>query len=73
MGEEDYNLDGGVEFWVGHRFKCRDGVKNYSIRQSAEYWVIESNRLKYHVQYRQAANGCPWSLYVVLRQNIEYW
>ncbi|RYQ97272.1 hypothetical protein Ahy_B08g093304 isoform A [Arachis hypogaea] len=40
MGEEDYNLDSGVEFWVGHRFKCRDavlqGVKNYRIRRSTD-------------------------------------
>ncbi|XP_015949943.1 uncharacterized protein LOC107474820 [Arachis duranensis] len=60
-GEEDYNLDDGVEFRVGHMFKCREavlqGVKNYSICRSAEYRVIESDRLKYHVQYRQANNG----------------
>ncbi|RYR47241.1 hypothetical protein Ahy_A07g033196 [Arachis hypogaea] len=61
-GEEEYNLDGGVEFRVGHRFKSREavlqGMKNYSIRRSAEYRVIESDRLKYHVQCRQANNGC---------------
>ncbi|RYR54161.1 hypothetical protein Ahy_A06g029415 [Arachis hypogaea] len=37
----DYNLDGGVEFQVSHRFRRREvvlqGVKNYSIRKSAEY------------------------------------
>ncbi|RYR52349.1 hypothetical protein Ahy_A06g027281 [Arachis hypogaea] len=74
-GEEDYNLDDGIEFWAGHRFKYRDavmqGVKNYSIRRSAEYQVI-SNRLKYHVYCRQAANECPWSLHVALRQNLGY-
>ncbi|RYR46336.1 hypothetical protein Ahy_A07g032074 isoform D [Arachis hypogaea] len=52
-GEEDYNLDNGVEFRVGHKFKSREavlqGVKNYNIRRSAEYRVIESNRLKYHM------------------------
>ncbi|RYR40832.1 hypothetical protein Ahy_A09g046576 [Arachis hypogaea] len=35
-GEEDYNLDGGVEFRVDHKFRSREavlqGVKNYSIR-----------------------------------------
>ncbi|RYQ80079.1 hypothetical protein Ahy_Scaffold1g106730 isoform G [Arachis hypogaea] len=76
-GEKDYNLDSGVEFRVGHRFKCRDavlqGVKNYSICRSVEYRVIESDRLKYHVQCRQAANGCQWSLCVALRQNFGYW
>ncbi|RYR14780.1 hypothetical protein Ahy_B04g071473 [Arachis hypogaea] len=39
-GEDDYNLDGDVEFWVGHRFKSKDamlqGVKNYSIHRSAD-------------------------------------
>ncbi|RYR15297.1 hypothetical protein Ahy_B04g072022 [Arachis hypogaea] len=75
-GEEDYNLDGGVEFQVGHKFRSREavlqGVKNYNIRRSAEYRVIESDRLKYHVQCRQAENGCQWSLRVALRQNIRY-
>ncbi|RYQ84919.1 hypothetical protein Ahy_B10g104422 isoform D [Arachis hypogaea] len=60
--EEDYNLDDGVEFRVGHKFRSREavlqGVKNYSIRRSAEYRMIESHRLKYHVQCRQAKNGC---------------
>ncbi|XP_057756387.1 uncharacterized protein LOC130975643 [Arachis stenosperma] len=76
-GEEDYNLDGGVEFHVGHKFRSREavlqGVKNYNIRRSAEYRVIESDRLKYHVQCRQAENGCQWSLRVALRQNLRYW
>ncbi|RYR15252.1 hypothetical protein Ahy_B04g071979 isoform B [Arachis hypogaea] len=76
-GEEDYNLDGVEEFRVGQRFKCRDAVlqdmKNYNIRRSAEYWVIELDRLKYHVQCRQAVDGCQWSLRVALRQNLRYW
>ncbi|XP_057720103.1 uncharacterized protein LOC130934561 [Arachis stenosperma] len=55
----DYNLDSGVKFLVEHR--------------SAEYRVIESDRLKYHVQYRQADSGCQWSLRVALLQNLGYW
>ncbi|XP_025676932.1 uncharacterized protein [Arachis hypogaea] len=46
---------------------------NYSIRRSAEYRVIESDWLKYHVQCRQAENECQWSLRVALRQNLGYW
>ncbi|RYR72448.1 hypothetical protein Ahy_A02g006666 isoform D [Arachis hypogaea] len=61
-GEENYNLDGGIEFWIGHKFRRREavlqGAKNYSIRRSAEYQVIESDRIMYHVQCRQAENGC---------------
>ncbi|RYR02952.1 hypothetical protein Ahy_B06g081779 [Arachis hypogaea] len=75
-GEVDYNLDGGVEFQVDHRLKCRDavmqGVKNYSIRRSAEYRVIELDRLKYLVHSRQAANGYPWSLHVAFQRNLGY-
>ncbi|XP_015950458.1 uncharacterized protein LOC107475343 [Arachis duranensis] len=61
-GEENYNLDGGIEFRIGHKFRRREAVlqsaKNYSIRRSAEYQVIESDRTMYHVQCRQAENGC---------------
>ncbi|RYR11657.1 hypothetical protein Ahy_B04g069174 [Arachis hypogaea] len=76
-GEEDYNLNGGVEFRIGHKFRSREavlqGVKNYSIWRSVEYRVIESDRLKYHVQCHQAECGCQWSLRVALRQNLGYW
>ncbi|XP_057739751.1 uncharacterized protein LOC130956783 [Arachis stenosperma] len=74
--EVNYNLDDGVEFRVKHMFRSREavlqGVKNYSICGSAEYRVIESDRLKYHVQRRQADSGCQWSLRVALRQNLGY-
>ncbi|RYR66734.1 hypothetical protein Ahy_A03g012798 isoform K [Arachis hypogaea] len=73
----DCNLDSGVEFRVGHRFRSREavlqGLKNYSICRSAEFRVIECDRLKYHVQCRQADSGCKWSLRVALRQNLGYW
>ncbi|MED6142903.1 hypothetical protein PIB30_001670 [Stylosanthes scabra] len=40
----EYNMDGGVEFTVGHRMPNRKivltAVKNYSIRRNAEYKVI---------------------------------
>ncbi|XP_057759309.1 uncharacterized protein LOC130979782 [Arachis stenosperma] len=76
-GEEDHDLDGGVEFRVGHKFRNREavlqGVKNYSIMRNAEYQVIKSDRIKYHMQYRQADHWCQWSLRVALRQNLRYW
>ncbi|RYR66352.1 hypothetical protein Ahy_A03g012338 [Arachis hypogaea] len=68
MGEEDCNLDGSVE----SREAVLQSVKNYSIRRSAEYRVIESDRLKCHVQCCQADNGSQWSLRVALRQNLGY-
>ncbi|XP_057720667.1 uncharacterized protein LOC130935110 [Arachis stenosperma] len=75
-GEEDYNLDDGVKFRIGHKFRSREAVlqsvKNYNIRRSAEYRVVESDLLKYHVQCRQVDNGCQSSLRVALRQNLGY-
>ncbi|XP_072076601.1 uncharacterized protein [Arachis hypogaea] len=57
MGADDYNTDSGVEFRIGHKFRSREGVlqgvKNYSIQKSAEYRVVESDRLKYHPSYRK--------------------
>ncbi|RYR12673.1 hypothetical protein Ahy_B04g070097 [Arachis hypogaea] len=76
-GEDGYNFDDGVEFRVGHRIKSRDavmqGVKNYSICRSTEYRVMNSDRIKYHVHYRQSEAGCPWRLRVAFRQNLRYW
>ncbi|MED6174634.1 hypothetical protein PIB30_070912 [Stylosanthes scabra] len=41
-GGEDYDVDGGPEFRVGHRFSTREvvhmGVKNYNIRRASEKW-----------------------------------
>ncbi|MED6141889.1 hypothetical protein PIB30_107941 [Stylosanthes scabra] len=73
----DYNTDWGAEILVGHRMCNREAVqtavKNYSIRRNAEYRVIESDRIKYHCRCKHAADGCPWSIRVALRQNLGYW
>ncbi|MED6208653.1 hypothetical protein PIB30_047246 [Stylosanthes scabra] len=59
----EYNMDGGVEFTVGHRMPNRKAVltavKNYSIRRNAEYKVIEFDRLKYHCRCKHYTSGCP--------------
>ncbi|MED6178293.1 hypothetical protein PIB30_106180 [Stylosanthes scabra] len=71
---DNYNTDGGVEFRVGHRLRNRDvvhmAVKNYNIRRNAEYRVVESDRIKYHCRCKHAADGCPWSIQVALRQTL---
>ncbi|MED6144798.1 hypothetical protein PIB30_018838 [Stylosanthes scabra] len=72
----EYNMDGGVEFTVGHRMPNQNAVltavKNYSIRRNAEYKVIESDRLKYHCRCEHYTAGCPWMIRVSLRQNLGY-
>ncbi|MED6155341.1 hypothetical protein PIB30_004357 [Stylosanthes scabra] len=46
-GGDYYDVDGGEEFRVGHRFSKREvvhlGVKNYNIRRASEYRVVESD------------------------------
>ncbi|MED6113364.1 hypothetical protein PIB30_070058 [Stylosanthes scabra] len=49
-GSDDYDVDGGQEFRVGHHFSTREvvqmAVKNYSIRRAFEYRVVESDLYK---------------------------
>ncbi|MED6133252.1 hypothetical protein PIB30_026711 [Stylosanthes scabra] len=73
----EYNTNRCVEFIVGHRMPNRKAVlmamKNYSIRRNAEYKVIESDRLKYHCHCKHYTAGCPWMIWVSLRQNLGFW
>ncbi|MED6171191.1 hypothetical protein PIB30_038420 [Stylosanthes scabra] len=73
----DYNTDGSAELRVGHMMRNREAVqtavKNYSIRRNAEYRVIESDKTKYHCRCKHAEDGCPWTIWVALRQNLGYW
>ncbi|MED6212720.1 hypothetical protein PIB30_086315 [Stylosanthes scabra] len=76
-GGEDYDLDGGSEFRVGHRFSTREAVhmavKNYNIRRASEYRVVESDPYKYVCRCKRYDAVCPWSLRVALRTNLGYW
>ncbi|MED6162797.1 hypothetical protein PIB30_073913 [Stylosanthes scabra] len=75
-GGEDYDVDNGQEFRVGHRFCTREAVqmavKNYNLRRAYEYKVVESDPYKYVCQCKQYATGCPWSIRVSLRTNLGY-
>ncbi|MED6214968.1 hypothetical protein PIB30_108573 [Stylosanthes scabra] len=76
-GGDDYDVQGGLEFRVGHRFSTRKtvqmAVKNYSIRRAAEYRVVESDPHKYVCRCKLSALRCPWSIRVALRTNLGYW
>ncbi|MED6203805.1 hypothetical protein PIB30_003097 [Stylosanthes scabra] len=62
-GGDYYDVDGGEEFRVGHRFRKREavhlGVKNYNIRRASEYRVVESDPYKY-VSCGASPAGAPW-------------
>ncbi|MED6148212.1 hypothetical protein PIB30_048134 [Stylosanthes scabra] len=49
------------------------GVKNYSIRRTAKYKVLESDSMKYYCVCKQSANGCHWRIRVAYRVNVGYW
>ncbi|MED6218718.1 hypothetical protein PIB30_029041 [Stylosanthes scabra] len=57
-GSEDYNIVGGEEFRVGHRFSSQEavhmGVKNYNMRRVSEYRMVESNLYKYVCRCKQS-------------------
>ncbi|MED6203814.1 hypothetical protein PIB30_003105 [Stylosanthes scabra] len=76
-GGDYYDVDGGEEFRVGHRFSKREavhlGVKNYNIRQASKYSVVESDPYKYVCRCKRGEAGCPWYIRVSLRINLGYW
>ncbi|MED6213584.1 hypothetical protein PIB30_094835 [Stylosanthes scabra] len=61
-GGDDYDVDGGQEFMVGHRFSTRKAmqmaVKNYNNRRAVEYRVVESDPYKYICRCKQYGAGC---------------
>ncbi|MED6200038.1 hypothetical protein PIB30_081392 [Stylosanthes scabra] len=77
QARQDYDLDGGAEFRIGHRFSTREAVhmavKNYNIRRASEYRVVESDPYKYVCRCKRYDAGCPWSLRVALRRNLGHW
>ncbi|MED6107410.1 hypothetical protein PIB30_013519 [Stylosanthes scabra] len=76
-GQYYINLDEGKNFMVEHHFNCQEAVyltmKNYNIRNAAEYRILESNQYMYVCRCKQSDVGCPWSIRVALRINLEYW
>ncbi|MED6144358.1 hypothetical protein PIB30_014891 [Stylosanthes scabra] len=62
-GGDYYDVDGGEEFRVGHRFSKREavylGVKNYNIKRASEYRVVESDPYKYVCRCKRGEVGCP--------------
>ena len=76
-GGEFPSLTGENELQVGQQFRDKEAVlfaiKNYSIRRSVEYKVLESDHIKYHGKCKYFGNGCNWSIRVSYRQKKELW
>ena len=76
-GGEMPALTGENELQVGQQFPDKEAVlfaiKNYSIRRSVEYKVLESDQIKYHGKCKYFGNGCNWSIRVTYRRRKGLW
>ena len=65
-GGDILGLPGENELHVGQQFPNKEAVlfaiKNYSIRRSVEYKVLELDHIKYHGKCKHFRNGCSWSI-----------
>ncbi|XP_015968184.2 uncharacterized protein LOC107491779 [Arachis duranensis] len=65
------------KFQIGQSFQSKEkavlSIKDYSIRCRVEYWVIESDHLKYHGRCKEFGNGCTWIIHITLRQCKGNW
>ncbi|RYR10993.1 hypothetical protein Ahy_B05g079486 [Arachis hypogaea] len=63
-GPSSYPLSGEMELEIGLKFPNREtamlAVKNYNIRRSAEYKVVESDQSRYVCRCKQFGDQCRW-------------
>ena len=65
------------ELHIGQQFPNKEVVlfvvKNYSIRRSVEYKVLESDQATYHSKCKHFGNRCIWSIHVIYHRKKERW
>ncbi|XP_015936361.1 uncharacterized protein LOC107462298 [Arachis duranensis] len=66
-----------VDFQIGQSFQTKEeavlSVKDYSIRHGFQYWVIESDHLKFHGRCKKFGNWCTWLIHITHRQRKGTW
>ena len=76
-GGDVFDNAGENELYIGQQFPNKEAVlfavKNYSIRRSVEYKVLESDQLTYHGKCKHFGNGCTWSIRITYRRKKERW
>ncbi|RYQ83315.1 hypothetical protein Ahy_B10g101963 isoform B [Arachis hypogaea] len=80
-GDEDrpstYPVSGEMELEVGLKFLNRESamlaVKNYNIRRSAEYKVVESDQSRYVCRCKQFGDRCRWMVRVAKTRSCRFW
>ncbi|XP_016204688.1 uncharacterized protein LOC107645222 [Arachis ipaensis] len=72
-----YPLSGEMEFEIGLKFLNRETamlvVKNYNIRRSAEYKVVESDQSRYVCRCKQFGDQCRWMVWVAKTRSSRFW
>ncbi|XP_020970082.1 uncharacterized protein LOC110268336 [Arachis ipaensis] len=66
-----------MELEVGLKFLNRESamlaVKNYNIRRSAEYKVVESDQSRYVCRCKQFGDRCRWMVRVAKTRSCRFW
>ncbi|XP_015950053.1 uncharacterized protein LOC107474921 [Arachis duranensis] len=72
-----YPLSGEMELEIGLRFLNRKtamlAVKNYNIRRSAVYKVVESDQRRYVCRCKQFGDQCRWMVRVAKTRSSRFW
>ncbi|RYR64984.1 hypothetical protein Ahy_A03g010996 isoform F [Arachis hypogaea] len=76
-GPSSYPLSGEMELEIGLKFPNREtamlAVKNYNIRRSAEYKVVESDQSRYVCRCKQFGDQCRWMVRVAKTRSSRFW
>ncbi|XP_015964954.1 uncharacterized protein LOC107488696 [Arachis duranensis] len=72
-----YPLSGEMELEIGLKFLNRKtamlAVKNYNIRKSAEYKVVESDQSRYVCRCKHFGDQCRWMVRVAKTRSCRFW
>ncbi|RYR59434.1 hypothetical protein Ahy_A05g025317 isoform B [Arachis hypogaea] len=72
-----YPLSGEMELEIGLKFLNREtamlAVKNYNIRRSAEYKVVESDQSRYVCRCKHFGDQCRWMVRVAKTRSCRFW
>ncbi|RYR31922.1 hypothetical protein Ahy_B01g056867 isoform A [Arachis hypogaea] len=73
----NYGLTGEMELEVGLKFLTKDAamlaVKNYNIRRSVEFKVVESNHTRYVCRCKLFGDQCSWMVRVAKTRASRFW
>ncbi|RYR69880.1 hypothetical protein Ahy_A03g016415 [Arachis hypogaea] len=73
----NYGLTGEMELEVGLKFLSKDAamlaIKNYDIRRSAEFKVVESDHTRYVCRCKLFGDQCCWMVRVAKTRASRFW